>query len=102
MTQEERLKAKYFSIGRNVGRKETREDQQTERNRVHKAGIKKGRKIERNLARKERRNKWDWKSERRKKWDWKYRVFSVRTVVTIASSVVAVKAVDLAMMYFGR
>ena len=90
---EDRLRAKYISIGRNMGRKEANEAQRAERQQAHKAGIKKGRKIER---------KRQTYQERRKKWDWKYRVFSVRTVVTIAGSVVVVKLIDLAMMYLGQ
>ena len=37
------------------------------------------------------------KYRERKKWDWKYRVFSVQTVVTIATSLVTMAAIELLM-----
>jgi hypothetical protein len=88
--QVRRLAAKKFAIGYNTGRKRERERQAKVRKRAYKAGQK---------AERKRRAQTDlW----RKKWDWKHRVFSVRTVITIAGSVVAIKVIDLAAMYFGH
>jgi hypothetical protein len=85
---------KKFAIGFNCGAKREREKLEAECQKLKRK--QKALNVAANSEHKRRAR------ERRKKWYWKNRVFSVRTVVAVASSVVILKAIELLSMQFGR
>ena len=85
--EKERYGRKMWAIATNVARKQEREKMRSERKR-----------LKRQIRKLEANNKY----RGRKKWDWKYRVFSVQTVVTIATSLVTMAAIELLMTKLGQ
>lgn len=77
---------KMWAISRNTTMKEARKEMRAERMRL------------KSQIRQLKASKY----RERKKWDWKYRVFSVQTVVTIATSLVTMAAIELLMTKLGQ